>query len=87
MDSLSSKPDLPLPVIPAQSFYLIRHGQTVMNAKRLTCGGGVDTLGQPATRRHIQSSFIVFVNLVLNAPYFLLGIASQRNLRYNVPNR
>ena len=35
----------------------------------------------------LQSSFIVFVIFVLNAPYVLLGIASQGNLRYNVPNR
>jgi hypothetical protein len=35
----------------------------------------------------VRPSFIVFVIFMLNAPYFLLGIASQRNLRYNVPNR
>jgi hypothetical protein len=38
-------------------------------------------------RQRRRPSFIVFVIFVLNAPYFLLGIASQRNLRYNVPNR
>lgn len=27
-----------------QNFYLIRHGETEMNAKRLCCGGGVDTV-------------------------------------------
>ena len=41
MPSPSSNNDLP--IVPAAPFYLIRHGQTVMNAKRLTCGGGVDT--------------------------------------------
>lgn len=30
-------------MLPARPFYLIRHGETVMNARRLTCGGGVDT--------------------------------------------
>jgi probable phosphoglycerate mutase len=30
-------------MIPARSFYLIRHGETVMNALKLCCGGGVDT--------------------------------------------
>lgn len=30
-------------MIPARPFYLIRHGETVMNALKLTCGGGVDT--------------------------------------------
>jgi len=30
-------------MIPARSFYLIRHGETVMNARQLSCGGGVDT--------------------------------------------
>ena len=34
-----------------------------------------------------SASFAVFVIFVLNTPYFLLGIASQRNLRYTVPNR
>lgn len=51
------------------------------------CGGGVDPTVQPGTRRRIHPSFIVFVIFMLIAPYFLLGIASQRNLRYNVPNR
>ena len=40
------------------------------------------TAGSP-----VRSSFIVFVIFILYAPYFLLGIASPRNLRYNVPNR
>lgn len=31
-------------MIPARPFYLIRHGETVMNAARLSCGGGVDTV-------------------------------------------
>ncbi|MCB1538367.1 MAG: histidine phosphatase family protein [Rhodospirillales bacterium] len=30
-------------MLPARPFFLIRHGETVMNAKRLFCGGGVDT--------------------------------------------
>jgi hypothetical protein len=38
-------------------------------------------------RPWVQASFIVFVIFMLKVPYFLLGIASQRNLRYNVPNR
>ncbi len=31
-------------MIPARPFYLIRHGETVMNALRRCCGGGVDTV-------------------------------------------
>lgn len=30
-------------MLPARPFYMIRHGETVMNAKKLCCGGGVDT--------------------------------------------
>lgn len=31
-------------MLPQKSFYLIRHGETVMNALKLCCGGGVDTV-------------------------------------------
>lgn len=31
-------------MLPAKNFYLIRHGETVMNALKLCCGGGVDTI-------------------------------------------
>ena len=31
-------------MIPARAFYMIRHGETVMNALKLSCGGGVDTV-------------------------------------------
>lgn len=48
MDSQSSKPD---PVLPATPFFMIRHGETVMNARRLTCGGGVDTVLNDEGRR------------------------------------
>ena len=51
------------------------------------CGRLHDTPTGSTEGSAIHPSFIVFVIFVLNAPYFLLGIASQRNLRYNVPNR
>jgi probable phosphoglycerate mutase len=38
-------------MIPATPFYMIRHGETEMNAKRLTCGGGVDTILNDEGRR------------------------------------
>lgn len=30
-------------MIPARSFMMIRHGETVLNAQKLACGGGIDT--------------------------------------------
>lgn len=37
-------------MLPARPFYMIRHGETVMNALRLSCGGGVDTVLNDAGR-------------------------------------
>jgi len=31
-------------MLPTRPFYLIRHGETVLNAQKLCCGGGVDTV-------------------------------------------
>lgn len=38
-------------IITLQNFYLIRHGETEMNALRLCCGGGVDTVLTDAGRK------------------------------------
>lgn len=46
----SSKSDTAA-VLPATPFFMIRHGETVMNAQRLTCGGGVDTTLNDEGRR------------------------------------
>lgn len=50
MTSASPKSD-PTPILPATPFFMIRHGETVMNAQRLTCGGGVDTTLSDEGRR------------------------------------
>ncbi|MBU6235880.1 MAG: phosphoglycerate mutase family protein [Alphaproteobacteria bacterium] len=51
-------------MIPARPFYMIRHGETVMNALKLSCGGGIDTPLNEDGRRQAEAAALALQALV-----------------------
>jgi len=60
-------------MIPARPFFLIRHGETVMNALKRCCGGGVDTTlnkdgrAQAESAAHVLQSLPEKPTLIINS--------------------